>query len=47
MVQNNILKVTAGVLGRDGKFLIAKRKKDDVLGGLWKEVNVKNNPKNN
>ena len=35
MVHNNILKVTAGVLGRDGKFLIAKRKKDDVLGGLW------------
>ena len=35
MVRNNILKVTAGVLGRDGKFLIAKRKKDDVLGGLW------------
>ena len=35
MVRNNILKVTAGVLGKDGKFLIAKRKKDDVLGGLW------------
>ena len=35
MVRNNILKVTAGVLGKDGKFLIAERKKDDVLGGLW------------
>ena len=35
MVHNNILQVTAGVLGKDGKFLIAKRKKDDVLGGLW------------
>ena len=35
MVHNIILKVTAGVLVRDGKFLIAKRKKEDVLGGLW------------
>ena len=30
-----ILKVTAAILEKDGKFLIAKRKKDDVLGGLW------------
>ena len=30
-----LLKVTAAVLEKDGKFLIAKRKKDDVLGGLW------------
>ena len=35
MVRNNLLKVTAAVLEKDGKFLIAKRKKDDVLGGLW------------
>ena len=35
IVGNNKLKVTAAVLAMDGKFLIAKRKKDDVLGGLW------------
>ena len=35
IVGNNKLKVTAAVLAKDGKFLIAKRKKDDVLGGLW------------
>jgi len=29
------LKVTAAVLKKEGKYLIAKRKKNDILGGLW------------
>ena len=29
------MKVTAAVLKKEGKYLIAKRKKNDILGGLW------------
>tara|TARA_Y100000590_G_C15446370_1_gene910913 strand:- start:62 stop:448 length:387 start_codon:yes stop_codon:yes gene_type:complete len=29
------LKVTAAVLEKEGEYLIAKRKKNDILGGLW------------
>ena len=29
------LKVTAAVLKKEGKYLIAKRKQNDILGGLW------------
>jgi mutator protein MutT len=29
------LRVVAGIVRRQGKLLIAKRKKDDALGGLW------------
>lgn len=27
--------VTAGIIMRDGKVLIAQRQKDDTMGGLW------------
>jgi 8-oxo-dGTP diphosphatase len=31
----NLLKVTAAVIEKDGKILIAKRKKGDLHGGRW------------
>ena len=31
----NLLKVTAGVIEKDGKILIAKRRKGDLHGGRW------------
>ncbi len=30
-----VTKSTAAVIKKDGKFLIAKRKKSDFLGGKW------------
>lgn len=33
--KNKIIDVTAAVIRRDGKYLIAKREKNDTFGGLW------------
>jgi 8-oxo-dGTP diphosphatase len=32
---NKLIRVTAAILERDGKILLAKRKKDDPLKGKW------------